>query len=247
MERAEWLKRMRSRAEGLYDQFAPLYWDTYGLQENETHMEFLRKFLERVTPAGPVLSAGCGAGRYDGLLLEAGHPVLGIDQSAGMLRRAREHFPQEQFPQLRYEKMGMQELPFQAEFDGVICVEALEHVCPEDYPGILKTFARALKPGGWLYFNVDNTPSVNLEVSYQRAKEQGLPVVYGELVDRTEAVYEQVKGVEGKPADDWGDSAVYHYYPPLEQVRTWLAEAGLGIEAEEDGSGYYHFLARKVE
>jgi trans-aconitate methyltransferase len=37
------------------------------------------------------------------LLLEAGHSVVGIDQSAGMLARAREHFPK-----VRYEKIGLQ-------------------------------------------------------------------------------------------------------------------------------------------
>jgi len=246
MERAEWLKQMRERAEKLYDQYAPLYWVSYGLGENETHREFLRKFLERVRPGGPLLSAGCGAGRYDGLLLEAGHPVVGIDQSAGMLQRAREHFPQAQFPQLRYEKMGMQEIPFRDEFDGVICVEALEHVCPEDYPSILKGFSQALRSEGWLYFNVDNTPSEDLMAAYQRAKDLGLPVVLGELVDRTDEAYEKVKGLEGIPPDEWGDAAVYHFYPTLEQVREWLAEAGLTIEAEGEGSGYYHFLARKA-
>ncbi len=246
MERAEWLKRMRSRTEELYDHYSPLYWNVWGIRENQTHQEFLKKFLERVTPGGPILSAGCGAGRWDGLLVEAGHPVAGIDQSAGMLERAREHFPQAQFPQLRYEKMGMQEIPFQAAFDGVICVEALEHVCPEEYAPILNGFSRALREGGWLYFNVDNSASAEvLQTAYQRAKEQGLPVVYGELVDRTEEAYEQVKDLVGLPPGDLGDTAVYHYYPPLEQVRDWLVQAGMVIEAEGDGDGYYHFLAKK--
>ena len=67
MERADWLKQMRSRAEALYDQLAPQYWVTLGLYENEMHRAYLQKFLERVAPGGSVLSAGCGAGRYDGL------------------------------------------------------------------------------------------------------------------------------------------------------------------------------------
>src|SRR5512136_3151002 len=107
MERADWLKQMRSKAEALYDQLSPQYWVTFGLYENETHRAYLQKFLERVAPGGAVLSAGCGAGRYDGLLLDAGHPVVGIDQSAGMLARAKEHFPQ-----VRYKKMALQEMDF---------------------------------------------------------------------------------------------------------------------------------------
>lgn len=85
MERAEWLKQMREKAEALYDRFSPLYWRSYGLYPNETHREYLQKFLERVAPHSTLLSAACGAGRYDGMLLKAGHSVLDIDQYAGML------------------------------------------------------------------------------------------------------------------------------------------------------------------
>ena len=69
------------------------------------------------------------------MLLEAGHSVVGIDQSAGMLARAREHFPEAQ-----YEKISLQEMDFREAFDGIICMDAMEHVCPEDWPGILRKF-----------------------------------------------------------------------------------------------------------
>jgi 2-polyprenyl-3-methyl-5-hydroxy-6-metoxy-1,4-benzoquinol methylase len=145
MERAEWLKQVRSRAEALYDHISPQYWVTFGLSEDETHQQYLKKFLERVLPGGAILSAACGAGRYDGLLLEAGHPVVGIDQSAGMLARAKEHFPD-----IEYKKMALHEMDFHEAFDGVICMDAMEHICPEDYPGILRGFQEALKLGGVL-------------------------------------------------------------------------------------------------
>jgi SAM-dependent methyltransferase len=93
MERTEWLKQMRDKAEKLHDHISPLYWVKYGRSVDETHREYLHKFLERVPPRSNLLSAACGAGVYDGLLLEAGHSVVGIDQSEGMLARAREHFP----------------------------------------------------------------------------------------------------------------------------------------------------------
>ncbi len=48
MERAEWLKQMRSR---LYDRFSPRYWVTWGLVVEETHRVYLQKFLERVAQA----------------------------------------------------------------------------------------------------------------------------------------------------------------------------------------------------
>jgi cyclopropane fatty-acyl-phospholipid synthase-like methyltransferase len=139
---------------------------TFGLKvsEDDTHYAVLQKFLERVAPGGVVLSAGCGAGRYDGLLLDAAHPVVGIDQSAGMLARARERFPQPS-----YEKMGLQEMAFREAFDGVLCMDAMEHVSPEDYPRILRKFQEALKPVGVLYFTKDRADPGELEEAFRLA------------------------------------------------------------------------------
>jgi SAM-dependent methyltransferase len=241
MERAEWLKQMRGKAEELYDHLSPQYWVTFGLYANETHREYLQKFLERVPPHSTLLSAACGAGRYDGMLLDAGHSVVGIDQSAGMLARARERFPG-----ARYEKIGLQEMDFREAFDGVICMDAMEHVCLEDWPGVLRGFREALKPGGVLYFTVDLADANVLEEAFDQAKSRGLPVVLGELVSDVDLAYECVKAsgtsvVSGELAD----KAVYHYYPSLEQVRTWIGQAGLAIEDEGAGNGYEHFVVRK--
>lgn len=239
IERVEWLKQIRERAEALYDRFSPQYWVTFGLGENEMHRAYLQKFLKRVTPGGMILSAACGAGRYDGMLLEAGYSVVGIDQSAGMLARAKEHFPE-----VRYEKMALQEMHFREAFDGVICLDAMEHICPEDYPGILDGFQEALKTGGVLYFTAVRAeePDFDLEAFYERAKASGLPVVFGEVAD--EAAYEwameqpEVSGEQAHPA-------VYHYYPPLNKVREWIDRAGFAIEEEGAGSGSHHFVLRK--
>ncbi len=240
MDRSEWLKQMRLKAEALYDHISPLYWKTYGLYENKEHLAHLQKFLEMVPPGEAVLSAGCGAGRYDGYLLEAGHPVTGIDQSTGMLDLARQHFPQ-----VRYAKIGLQEITFRQEFAGVICIDALEHVCPEDYPVILQKFSQALKPGGVLYFTVDTETAETLEASYQRSRSLGLPVLYGEKVDQVEEAFDQVKAMDQSQPAPQADEAVYHYYPSLDQVRRWLDQAGMDIWQEGDGGEYHHFIARK--
>ncbi len=185
-----------------------------------------------------ILSAACGAGRYDGMLLEAGYSVAGIDQSAGMLARAKEHFPQ-----VQYKKMALQEMHFREEFDGIICMDAMEHICPEDYPGILRGFQEALKPGGVLYFTADReeAPDFDLEVYYAQAKALGLPVVFGEVAQ--EAIEQRVK--ENLEVPEEGNDPVYHYYPPLAKVRKWIDQAGLAIEADGAGSGLHHFLVRK--
>ncbi len=246
MERAEWLKKMRAQAEALYDHLAPAYWVTFGLYANAAHCQFIEKFLGRLGAQSAILDAACGAGRYDGMLLEAGHSVLGIDQSGSMLARARERFPQERFPGLRYAKMGLQEIDFQAEFDGVICIDALEHVCPEDWPGILARFQKALRPGGVLYVTVEVAEWSEVSEAYERAKALGLPVVFGEVVDEVDAASAHIAALDWRAiSGEEAAMAVYHYYPSPEQVRAWFDQAGLTIEEEGTGDGYAHLLARK--
>jgi SAM-dependent methyltransferase len=230
----------------MYDMISPGFPDVFGRYANDTQMAFIRKLLDRLEPGGTLLSAACGAGRYDGFLLEAGHDVVGTDLSAGMLEQARR-----QYPQVRYEKAGLQEMDFHEAFDAAICMDAMEHIPPEDWPGILSRFAQALKPGGLLYFTSDlleDCDPAELQKSYQRAKEMGLPVIYGEVADNVDASYEQVRAHEqGKPFEpgDAEDSSVYHYHPPLAQVQAWVEQAGFAIEEEGYGSWYRHMLARK--
>ena len=253
MERSEWLKDMRQKAEALYDHGAPLYWVTWGMDNPETHREYLKKFLGRMPARAELLSAACGAGRFDGFLVEAGHSVLGVDQSAGMLERAREHFPVERFPNLRYAKVGLQEIAatpgFRSAFDGIICIDSMEHICPEDYPGILRGFHAALKPGGVLYITVETHETAiedgeDLAAAYARAKAKGLPVVPGEVVDEFDTAYPLV--MENPDMDgETTHNAVYRYYPSLEQVRAWFAQAGLVIVEEGHGDEVHHMIAEK--
>ena len=239
MERTEWQKQMRRNAEALYDRFSSRYWVTWALTIEETHRTYLQKFLERVPVGGAILSAACGAGRFDGMLLEAGHSVVGIDQSAGVLQPAKEYFPE-----VDYIKMMLHEMTFREIFDGVICTDAMEHICPEDYPGILRGFQEALKPGGVLYFSADREeePDFNLEMYFKLGKEAGLPIVFGEVAD-LEAFKQAMEQKDA--SDELTDRAVYHYYPPLAKVREWIVQAGLTIEEEGAGNGFHHFLARK--
>jgi hypothetical protein len=75
MDRSEWLKKMRTMAKTLYAHGAPAYWVRYGLEPYLTHRQFIEKFLELLREPGTILDAVCGAGLYNGMLLEAGHRV----------------------------------------------------------------------------------------------------------------------------------------------------------------------------
>ena len=89
--------------------------------------------------------------------------------------------------------------------------------------------------------------TVALASSGAEAQAQGLPVVFGEVVHLINTSTEQIlkSGPEQVPGQV-ADTAVYHYCPPLDQLHHWIEEAGLDIEEEGEGNGYYHFLARKT-
>ena len=240
MERVEFLNKMRTMSEALYDRFAHYYWVNWGMDVDGRHRQYMQKFLGRVGQPGLILSAACGAGRFDGLLMEAGHSVVGIDQSAGVLSRAREHFPAGQYPQVRYEKIGLQEMNFHDAFDGVVCMDAMEHICPEDWPVIVRNFSNALKPGQPLYLTADTRGAAEIMRCYKNALAMGLPVVYGEIADEVETAYQQALET-GAPSDQ----SVYHFVPSLEQIRAWLGQAGLKMVDVSEGDGYHHIIAVK--
>ena len=225
MDRTTWLRKMRRECEEQYDVvWAPLYGEEKtGLYANVIHEQFIQELLDLLPQRSTILDAACGAGRYLPLLLEKGHSIIGIDQSQGMLACAKA-----KFPSVHFEKIGLQEMTYQEIFDGAICMDAMENVCPEDWMLVLTNFQRALKPHGYFYFTVEtieNADASEIQQAFERAQQAGLPVVYGE----------------------WPDEEIYHYHPVNQQVKEWTQQAGFEILKEENGDlWYYHLLARKV-
>jgi hypothetical protein len=111
---------------------------------------------------------------------------------------------------------------------------------------MLRGFQEALKPVGVLYITMDRAGPGELQEALRRARARGQPAVYGEVVDRVDVSLEQVPALGRAPIPEGLDhSAVYHFYPSLEQARGWIAQGGLAIEDEGAGSGHDHFLGRK--
>lgn len=78
------------------------------------------------------------------------------------------------------ERVGLQEITYVSEFSAATCVDAMENVCPEDWPLVLGNLASALKKDGHLYLTVEVIAEDELEEAYRKAREMGLPVVFGE-------------------------------------------------------------------
>ena len=218
-DRDAWLKERRAAVEAEYDAEAAGYDDDP--YPATSHLTFVRRLLDTCPAGGTVLDAPCGTGQYFHLVRASGRDVVGTDQSAGMLAQARAR-------QIatRLEHVGLQELTFDAEFDGAMTIDAMENVPPEDWPVVLANLHRALRPGGHLYLTVEVMDERAIETALADAIAKGLPVVRGEVIE--------------------GDTAGYHFYPPPERVSAWLDAEGLDVVAEdydqEDGWGYRHLL-----
>jgi SAM-dependent methyltransferase len=100
-----------------------------------------------------VLDAGCGAGRFAEIALEAGARVVAVDlsEAAYACRRTIERFPSEKRLVLRAD---LDELPLrEGSFDGIYSLGVLHHT--PDPLSTLRGLVRFLAPGGrlavWIY------------------------------------------------------------------------------------------------
>jgi SAM-dependent methyltransferase len=225
-ERRAWLRKLRRVDERQEDALAGDF-DAHWGEIESMHHAFVERFLSRLPADGRVLDAACGTGKYFPMVLASGRELLGVDHARALLAVAAA-----KFPQVPTEHYDLQDLPYQGEFDGVLCVDAMEFVPPEDWPPVLERFRRALRPGGWLYLTVELAPDDRVRAVNQAARRSGLPVVDGEVI------WEEPDGY-------------YHHYPNMGQVRSWLAGAGFTIQEDaegpwhEEGYAYHHVLAHK--
>ena len=222
MDRATWLREQRLKAEADYDTRYAATYDADTEPMTTTHRRYVRRVVRAAPPGGTVLDAACGTGKYFGVVVAAGRRVVGVDQSAGMLdQAAAKHHSGELI------QSSLQELDLGRAFDGVMCIDAMENIPPEDWPSVLANLHRALKPDGLLYLTVEEHDQADIDAAYVDGIGRGLPVVPGEFL---------FHGTD------------YHFVPTREAVAAWVAADDLTVidEADSPGDGYsyWHLLMR---
>ena len=222
MDRATWLREQRQKAEADYDTQLSATYDAHAEPMTSIHRRFVRRVVRSAPVGGTVLDIPCGTGRYFGIAIAARRKVVGADQSAGMLAQA-----QTKYPAAELIHTSLQELDLGRTFDGVMCIDAMENVPPEDWPTVLANLHRALNPDAMLYLTVEEHDQADIDAANAAATARGLPVVPGEILFH---------------------GSDYHFVPTRGQVADWVAAEGLTIieEADSPGEGYsyWHLLMR---
>jgi ubiquinone/menaquinone biosynthesis C-methylase UbiE len=121
-----------------------------------------------------ILDIGCGTGRpVCSMLADAGHDVLGIDVSGGMLAAARSHVKNAQFEQVDYRA-------FQGEYGSfeaiTVYFSLIAGVTQDEIRNAFKKIHSWLKPGGYFIFSTVPIDGNNLEIKWM-----GRPVVVSSL------------------------------------------------------------------
>jgi SAM-dependent methyltransferase len=126
------------------------------------------------------------------------------------------------------DRTSLQDLSYVRRFDAVLTIDAMQHIPPEDWPGVLANLRGAVRPGGLLYLTVQELEQQHLERAFARLSARGLPAVRGELAD--------------------GNPAGYHFFPGRDKAVDWFCRQELAIVDEGfrrgNGWGHRHFLLR---
>jgi 2-polyprenyl-3-methyl-5-hydroxy-6-metoxy-1,4-benzoquinol methylase len=112
-----------------------------------------RRLADALPPGARVLDVGCGTGLPTARqLTDAGHLVLGIDLSSGMLELARKNVPaaSAEFRQLDVAALRAEGPDGVGQFDGITAFFALLMLPRAEIPYALRLLHGLLRPGGLL-------------------------------------------------------------------------------------------------
>ena len=116
---------------GLYDEKHSFVWKmAAGLVE-----------LLEPKPGEHILDVGCGTGHLTAQIAANGAITRGIDQSAEMVRQARE-----KFPELQFDVMDAREISLDESFDAVFSNATLHWI--KEPERVIRGISRILRPGG---------------------------------------------------------------------------------------------------
>lgn len=121
-------------------------------EQTQTEADFLEKVL-RASKGASIVDLACGGGRHCFALSARGYRMTGVDISPEFLAVARAK-AKERGLAVMWEERALQDLPWEAAFDGAICMgNSLGGMDDTEIPAFFKAVARTLKPEARLVVN----------------------------------------------------------------------------------------------
>ena len=144
-----------------FDQLAELY------QGEHSHNPFQSALIEKIAAlvpvTSPILDLGCGTGVPTARrLTAAGHRVVGVDISEGMLRLAREQVPAAEFVRADFRELNGD----LGTFGAVTAFFSLLMLSRAEIGRTLTRIAEHLEPGGWFALGMVDMDTDSLPVEF---------------------------------------------------------------------------------
>jgi ubiquinone/menaquinone biosynthesis C-methylase UbiE len=171
-----------------FDSIGPAYESAFASCEPQAAS--IQWLLTQLPTSGcKILDIGCGTGRpVCSTLADAGHDVLGIDVSDGMLQAARSNVKNARFEQIDYRNFSAEEESFDAI---TVYFSFIAGVTQDDIRDAFKKIYGWLKPGGIFVFATVPVAGNNLEIKWM-----GRPVVVSSLTAEESVAAIKIAGFE---------------------------------------------------
>lgn len=123
---------------------------------------YKKSIYNYVKDAETVLDAGTGTGRFAIYLAKMGKRVVAFDQSAEMLEVAKKNSREQGVSHMiEFVRGDIESLPFdEKRFDAIVSIHVLVHF--ESDEKIISEFARVIKPGGTIVFDLSESRAAKL-------------------------------------------------------------------------------------
>lgn len=184
---------------------------------------------ERGYDKSRVLDAGCGTGTLAVSLSREGHEVMGIDLSGAMLDIARAKDPE---GRIAWQEADVTEFDLEGKrFDVVTCVgDTLNHLARlDEWEAAFKSFARHLRPGGALYFDVMTRKGLEWLDTYQVVDREDRVLIIGFIFEpstgRSTMKLTSFRRVDGATYERASDT-VTEWGQPVDSILEALGRAG---------------------
>ncbi len=110
-------------------------------------------FADSFSKGGKILDIGCGSGRDLAVLHKLGYDCYGVDPVLDFVEIAQQIHPELE-NRIALGKLPDLQVPFNGNFDGVLCSAVLMHIDIEKLPDTVKAIKSCLKLGGRLLYSV---------------------------------------------------------------------------------------------